>query len=295
MKLRSLRSTRGFTLTELLVVAATGSILLALASPAVLSARLDARLQTCKRNLKQVGLALHNYHDTFRTFPPGWTNNHADAGPKSRYGWQVFILPFIGQQPMYESLDFDSQPSDPKAVMQTPIPVYRCPSDPTPDVNPARDEFGTSNYSGNFGPIAGPRWVGGDFGRSWPGRAPTLRRTDGAFHLNSPIRIREFKDGTTYVFIVGERSAASRAGIWMGVRGNDFEDDQVTDCSFGNEINSGPSAFSSRHQGGAHFLFGDGQVRLITDEVDSHPVDGLKMGTYQKLAHKSDGNVVGEY
>ena len=75
----------------------------------------------------------------------------------------------------------------------------------------------------------------------------------------------------------------------MGVRGNEFEDDQVTDCSYGNEINTGDNSFSSRHAGGANFLFGDGAVQFISEEIDSQPIKAQSMGLYQMLSHRSDG------
>lgn len=296
MKFRRQHASRGFTSTELLTVVVIAAVGLALISPAVLRARADARDYTCKLRLKRLGLAMHNYHDAHHTFPPAWTNHHPDSGAHARYGWQVSLLPFIEHAPLFQRLDHFNQATEPKSVFQETLPIYRCPSDPTPDTNVARGDFGTSNYSGSFGPLAAPRWSPGETAMWWIGRAPTPVRTDGVFHLNSRTSFRNITDGTSNTFMVGERSATSAAGIWMGVRGNDFEDDQTTDCSFGNEVNSGPTSFSSRHSaGGANFLLCDGRAVFINEKIDSHAVDGRDLGTYQKLSHKADGNVLGEF
>lgn len=139
---------RGFTLIELLVVIAIIAVLLALLLPAVQQAREAARRTQCKNNLKQMGLALHNYHDSHKTFPPGvvsllanpsWvmppgacTAAPIDLGP----GWSFFtrMLPYLEECNFYNTIDFD-QPLDAMvnaAPRTTPVRVFRCPSDPGP-------------------------------------------------------------------------------------------------------------------------------------------------------------------
>ena len=96
---------RGFTLIELLVVIAIIAILIALLLPAVQQAREAARRTQCKNNLHQIGIAIHNYHDTFRIFPPGHvTSVHYDVTDNTMWGWAVMILPYIDQSPMYNLL-----------------------------------------------------------------------------------------------------------------------------------------------------------------------------------------------
>ena len=286
---------RGFTLLELLVVIAIITVLLTLCLPAIQKARADARLTQCQNNLKQFGLAFHNYHDVTNTFPPGWTQHHPQPGPQTRYGWATLILPYIDQAPLYKRLDFSTQRAEPLEQFQTRLPVYRCPNDPTDDVNSQRGNFGTMNYSVNFGPVAPPRWLHNALTESWPGQAPTPTETNGLAFLNSMVRLASIRDGTSNTLLIGERSAIGHAAIWMGVRGNEFESDQVTDCSPGHEINSGEAGFSSRHDGGANFLFCDGAVRFLSEKIESGPGEMQQMKTYQKLSHRHDRNPVGDF
>jgi len=95
------RKHRGFTLIELLVVIAIIAILIALLLPAVQQAREAARRTECKNNLKQIGLAIHNYHDSFNTIPPGWIGG-------TGYSWQIFLLPGVEQSNLYNALNFNT-------------------------------------------------------------------------------------------------------------------------------------------------------------------------------------------
>lgn len=287
----------GFTLAEILVVVTIVAIGLAITMPAVLKSRADARRDRCMKHLKMIGLAVHNYHDVYRTMAPGWTGHSAEPGPLPRFGWTTAMLPFLDQAPLYDKLDRNSHKIDDRNLVETPIQFLRCPSDPTPVLNSLRSSFATSNYSGNFGPVAAPRWASGNFSSSWPGQPSTLKTTNGMFYLNSKVRFRDCRDGLSNIMVVGERAVESRAGIWMGVRGNEYEDDQVTDSSFGNEINTGDNSFSSRHPGGANFLIGDGRVRFISENIDSRPEEpgSQSGGTFQRLSHRNDGKTLGEF
>ena len=289
------RTMHGFTIVELLIVIAVVAVLLTLCLPFVQHARNDARRLQCQNNLKQIGLALHNYHNVTKVFPPGWTQHHPLPGPQTRFGWSVFILPYMDQAPLYKRLEFQDQRAEPMATFQTRIVAYRCPSDPSGDINSACGDLGTMNYSGNFGPVAPPRWMGLGLDEFWPGSLPTPTKADGLAFLNSRVRIADISDGTSQTFLVGERSANSGAGIWMGVRGNEYESDQVTDCSPGRAINSGFGAFSSLHDGGANFLFCDGRVVFLSQQIESGSGEGQQMRTYQKLSHRSDGMTIGEF
>jgi prepilin-type N-terminal cleavage/methylation domain-containing protein len=141
------RRPRGFTLIELLVVIAIIAILVALLLPAVQQAREAARRSQCKSNLKQLGVALHNYHDVHSVFPPGCVNQEGDtANPDDRdrlnWTWPVYLMPYMDQAPLYEQLNpgptrATAAVSDPakRAVMQQPLAAFRCPSDVGPATN----------------------------------------------------------------------------------------------------------------------------------------------------------------
>lgn len=289
------RPARGFTIVELLIVICLIAVISALFLPAVQHSRDAARLAQCKNNMKQLGLAFHNYHDVHRYFPPGWTQHHPQPGPQTRYGWSVFVLPFVEQAPLYQRMNFQTQQAEPLQLFQTRIPTYRCPEDPSDEVNSQRGQFGTLNYSVNFGPIAPPRLVENGLAEFWPGQLPTPLTAGGLGFLNSKIGVRDILDGTSNTFLAGERSATSAAAIWMGVRGNEFETDQVTACAPGHEINKSEAGFSSRHIGGANFLMCDGAVRFVNERISSGPGEQQAMKMYQRLSHRADGNVLEEF
>jgi prepilin-type processing-associated H-X9-DG protein len=265
---------------ELLAIGGIGAISVALALPGIVQARRDAREHACRNNFKQIGLAFHNYHDTFRTFPPGWVakNTKPETGPC--YGWGTMILPFIEQARLYNAINFNAPPEVTDETLQSPIKFLRCPADTTADTNPVRDEFGTSNYSGNYGDAA------------LPGSVDAEKKANGILYWNSSVAIRHITDGTSNVFLAGERCVASAAAIWMGVRSNQNAGDAATACAHAARLNTVLDSFSSRHEGGASFLLCDGSVRFISDSIDSQPGTDLPKGLYQKLAHKSDGQPV---
>ncbi len=278
----------GWTLIEVLVVAACLVTVMALTAPAVQSARSRSRTSQCKNNMKQLGLALHNYHDVFRTFPPGWISGDAfpDSGP--RFGWQTSILPQMEEIRIYERIDSTKPMPPAKGDMKRAIAAYRCTSDPTPAVNPLRGGYGTSNYSGNSGnQSAKAPWLAPRRARFWPGQAVFNDNSNGIFWRNSACRLRDITDGTSHTFLVGERSAKSGAGIWPGVGNNAFVNDVLTDCSPGNELNSGYTAFSSYHRDGAHFLWCDGSVRFLNNDIEPK--------AYRELASRYGGQPVGDF
>lgn len=286
---------RGITFLELLVVLGCITLLLALVTPAISQARAAARRSHCKNNLKMIGLAMHNYHDVYGVFPPGWISESPAPDARVGYGWQTFILPQMEQSSLHRGFDFNKPLPPPNAALQTAIPTYRCPEDATPAVNPLRSNYGTSNYSGNFGTATGlapdgptiSHWLSPRRARFWPGETGTTDRMNGIFYRNSPVRIARITDGTSNTFIVGERSARSGAGIWPGVAGNTLHNDAVTDCSPGNMLNSRYTAFSSEHGGGANFAFCDGSVHFISNTISEK--------TYGLLGSRNDGQPVGDF
>lgn len=280
MKPSSCSGSRGFTLVELLVVAAIVVMVVALALPAVQQSREAARQKSCTNNLKLIAIAMHNYHDVYSAFPPGWNARSADAEDGPRFGWGTSILPFIEEAPLYNQLDPRGDLTGPNGNLRKRIAIYRCPADGMPDVNEIRGGYGASNYSGNHGDVR------------LPGSTDTPKKANGVMYWNSFVGMRHITDGTSNTFLLGERSVSSAAGIWPGVRANQNENDSVTDCSDQSRINAVIGSFSSPHPGGAHFLYCDGRVTFIDEEIDSKPDSDPPRGTYQKLSHRSDGQQV---
>jgi len=140
----------GFTLVELLVVIAIIGILVALLLPAVQAAREAARRTQCTNNLKQLGLALHNYHDTYKSFPARGVFGAANTGPPMRayhHTWIEAILPFIEQQPLYDSVNHNA-PVWGQPIVGTAVPAILCPSDSTAPDSPAQSKnIAWTNYA----------------------------------------------------------------------------------------------------------------------------------------------------
>jgi len=153
------RIRRGFTLVEVMVVVFVVVLLASLVLPSLQAARNASRRNHCLNNLRQIGISLHNYHDTHKSFPPGWTGHSPDAGSGARLGWQTMLLPFLEQSPVFRQLypDMDARWVKKSPIVETEEPVYRCPADSTLAVKSLRGGFGTSNYSGNFGTVAARR------------------------------------------------------------------------------------------------------------------------------------------
>ncbi len=284
----------GFTLIELLVVIAIIAVLIALLLPAVQQAREAARRSQCKNNLKQIGLALHNYHDAFKVYPPGYIDNDPSANVLNQnlLGWQTFILPHIDQAPLYNLISqsgacTSSWPT--VAAMTTasgPIPVpyaktilqsYLCPSDGGTGINKDVFSYAKSNYTGVGG---------GNYTNSGA-------KTSGTFYDNSSVSIKDYTDGTSNTAIVGERSTwnGKSATIWVGNPSDAYYYTQcaiMTDSDYYSINNpSGSWNFTSTHTGGAHFLFGDGSVHFLSNDLD--------LLTYRYLGSVADGMVVGEH
>lgn len=288
---------RGFTLVELLVVLAILLVIAALLTPALADARDAARRSQCKNNLKQITIALHNYHETYDCFPPGWISTDSMPDKNYGYGWGFSLLPFVEQGRLYNAIALSQPMPAANKLLQTKISSYRCPVDPTPAINPLRSNYGTSNYSGNAGTHEAAKtnkkgseltsWLSPRRTQFWPGEVPVLPRSNGIFWMNSRIRIRDISDGTANTFCIGERGIKSGAAIWPGVGRNDFADDVVTHCAPGNEINKRFTSFSSGHPGGAYFALCDGSVRFVNETI--------KPQTFRDIATRAGGEVIPEF
>lgn len=292
---------RGFTLIELLVVIAIIAVLIALLLPAVQAAREAARRSQCRNNLKQVGLALHNYQETHKVFPPGWVgvNGMGEHDPfgGSGWGWAARILPFMEQDNVYRTIDLNAtvDSATNAAARLRRMAVLRCPSDIGSDDFDLEDDMGTvltrvasTNYVGSFGTQEMEDC------EMLPPNTPCT--SDGMFFHNTCVAIREMRDGTSYTYMVGERKSDQTKtpkwnSTWTGVVANAEEGivrilgsaDHTPNYSGGHFDD-----FGSPHIGGAHFVFGDGTVRFLSDNIN--------LGVYQAMATRAGGEVVnGDY
>ncbi len=198
------RRKRGFTLIELLVVIAIIAILVALLLPAVQQAREAARRTQCKNNLKQLGLALHNYHDTFTRFPAGVFGAGGqgpinNGSPGAWLGWSgmAMLLPYFDQAPLYNQANFDyywdtngspAPEANNRPVNRALISGLQCPSDPFGGSKP-HSSSGPTSYVMSAGPAT-----------SWN----TGTRKIGPFTLNSSIRMRDITDGSSNTIAMSE-------------------------------------------------------------------------------------------
>lgn len=278
MRVHRTTQQRGFTLAELMFIASLVAILTAVAVPALQDARVSARQAACQDKLKQLGRALHNYHDVYSRFPSAWYPRYAAADSRPWTSWQISILPFFGQASLYNNVkeampEPEWDPNWPRA--KESIEQYRCPSDTLGDTNPMRGGYGTSNYSGCTGGLTRNQLFTGSAQEFWPGAVRTFefgRANEGILEPGHSVKMRDITDGLTSTILLVERSAISGAGIWIGVRQNRMENDSVTDLSFVSPINQSWTGPSSFHSGGINALMADGAVRFIDQNIESGPV-----------------------
>jgi prepilin-type N-terminal cleavage/methylation domain-containing protein/prepilin-type processing-associated H-X9-DG protein len=277
---------RGFTLIELLVVIAIIAILVALLLPAVQQAREAARRSTCKNQLKQIGIGLHNYHDIHNTLPPGGMTGGNELS------WQVMILPFIDFGPLYDSVNFSTKTNGAHdTVLGTQrIPVYLCPSSNKEMENGSTTQF-TAHYYGSMGPTTGVD-TGGTTQYKCQSTSTNLECNAGVAHggfgttgvlgRNSKINFRDITDGTSNTIAVGEISnqktltGANMVGYRKWHRG--FAGSASGGCknvtfainttTYNGSNNFNEISFGSPHTGGCHILFSDGAVTFISENVD---------------------------
>jgi prepilin-type N-terminal cleavage/methylation domain-containing protein/prepilin-type processing-associated H-X9-DG protein len=305
---------KGFTLIELLVVIAIIAILIGLLVPAVQKVREAAARTQCLNNLKQLGLAAHNYHDSYKKFPPG-VNLPFTTAVASGYSAQPvypglneslleFLLPYVEQAPLYRQLNFSVNQYGnclgPNSLGATIVPVYLCPSDigPTQTTYVTGGKtyyFGANSYGGNPG-------VYGFYTGS-------MDQT-GLFYINSQVRISGVTDGTSNTFMFGERkrndltydliyggSFGQRSGwAWANnLPGFDYLFGAAAQINWvmPTSLTSDPgfvyedirfSCYGSQHTGGANFCFADGSVRFLAESTP--------LVTLQQLSTRSGGEVV---
>jgi prepilin-type N-terminal cleavage/methylation domain-containing protein len=294
----------GFTLIELLVVIAIIAILIGLLVPAVQQVRESANRLSCKNNLKQIGLALHNYHSTYKRFPPGYQTlvaaDNSDLGPG--WGWATFLFDQLEQGPLKRRIRFDLQISDPlnaQVRVQT-IPILVCPSE---------DKTGTFTVvDGNGNPICDVARASYVAMNGVLGVSSDAFDNNGAFLRNRALRIADIRDGLSNTLFVGERCTDMSSVTWTGAVTNGvvpaqrYPDpaDQLANAELAsalimshgsrdhipnNSLVFDADATASFHVAGVNFLFGDGSVHSISNSIPGY--------VYEALLTRAGGEPVG--
>lgn len=286
------RVRRGFTLIELLVTIAIIGILIALLLPAVQQARAAARRTTCRNNLKQIGLAFHNYHDTYGAFP--MATHWAPGG--TLYSAFTATLPFHEQNPLYGQYNFNAPSYDVfnEDVISQRVSAYLCPSmvfrRPVPAQNCGEQMRAPGSYAVCTGTQSG-------FGSTHNGAIVP--------HYVGPTMFQSIVDGTSNTFLAGEIDYGLEnflwssgpcagqgkygTGVWgighpgmsMATTVGVFNSDRLVNGFDEYET------FRSDHIGGVHFVMADGAVRFISEVIDS--------GTLDALATRNGAEVLGEF
>ncbi|MEM6980218.1 MAG: DUF1559 domain-containing protein [Planctomycetota bacterium] len=316
-------SRSGMTLVELLVVIAIIGILVGLLMPAVQQSREASRRITCNNRIRQLALALQLHESTYRVLPAGTLTRDDgtdlnDVLDLHSFGWGAQILPYVEQSTIYEFLQTHSNrlktprwwdPDDfDEDAAEFVLPVFRCPSDTTDDINSERNFFGnhgTSNYAGVIGHILDRNWdtitdqsqtgvvqtgpITSDEQRlslKWPG----------ILHPNSTTSSRDVLDGTSQTLILGERAEPHLAAVWCGSDEAKILHNHLgcTSREIAFKLNTpetliaaSAAAFSSRHPSGANFARADGSIVFLNDSIDGE--------IYELLGRKADRQVIPPY
>lgn len=316
-----LKRKNGFTLIELLVVIAIIAILIALLLPAVQQAREAARRTQCKNNLKQIGLALHNYHDVSNALPSG-SIVLANAAGTQDFGhgwtWHASILPYIEQVNMYQQIQGPNDgglgaelggTTSAKQMLAgaTVMSVFWCPSQPDVTGGAQKGGYSPSNYNGNMGTLIGNNGddcYGGSVTTPAGMRAAGgCMNANGVFYISSSVKFRDVTDGLSNTIFVSEVIDSGGDAAKLGGAGSDRKH-----CFSGGADSNPPTEMSeyliaaesndpinqyteeaagSYHVGGAQFVLGDGSVRFISENIS--------MTIYQGISTRGAGEVVGEF
>ncbi len=314
--MRSSLRRHGFTLIELLVVIAIIAILIALLLPAVQQAREAARRTSCKNNMKQLALAMHNYHDVHNTLPLGMVH---------RINWRISILPFLEQSNVYNQLDFnltfrgDTVTTNSAILGGKVFAMMICPSSVVDPLT--NNAYGANGQKMQYATYLG---IGGAVDTTVANNAADGRCNsyygwhcnNGTMIINDKVNFKDLTDGLTNVLILGEQSGRD-TGMLYGDRRNGYRggwhgpDDTKNTAAFVTAIGSGitpiqyplnskcsdfwacqvpylnSANLNSEHTGGVQFALADGSVRFISENIS--------LVTLKALGMKSDGAVIGEF
>lgn len=272
---------RGFTLIELLVVIAIIAVLVALLLPAVQAAREAARRSQCKNNLKQIGLAIHNYHDKYERLPMGLRAGNPGVADSSHWAWGAQILPEMEQAVLHAKF-LEVGIEDP-VLHKTRMTPYLCPSD---DI--FKDGVGRLNAGAgsNYAAMTDSSSIRSPTSSRKTGALDPNYTFNGAFGCGASRRFRDVTDGLTNTIFVGERGSkynrASNGDLKFSAGANAYAANEyhkhpsggsptvlafsgcnVNDCKSAGDVRKG---LSSPHAGGAHILAGDGSVHFLSED-----------------------------
>ncbi|QDT41564.1 putative major pilin subunit [Gimesia alba] len=311
---------KAFTLIELLVVIAIIAILIALLLPAVQQAREAARRSQCKNNLKQLGIAFHNYHDTFGSLPNGSHPTPSYPGGGYHMGWAPKIFPYIDEATRLHAMEgfsknpvtelgpwrLDTSPHNGANEIWGPIAVLACPSSAlgnrSPDIVnstlPWIVSQGALHYracAGRVDDVTNP-----SDGNNW------RWANTGLMYPLSNTKFRDITDGQTNTILLGESSssngwsAAMKKG-WGGIQPWTWGIYWYTDTrrltldskniqfpiNYRGDFGTNHTPFTSYHEGGAHFMMADGSVHFISENID--------LGLFKGLGTRAKGEILGEW